>query len=171
MNDPDNHLRWRPMARHDLDGVVRIARVAFPDHFEDRSCFSERLSLYPRGCFVLANDGECGIAGYLIAYPWKTGSAPPLNTLIGRIPPDADLLYLHDLALDSTARGQGHTRTIIAGLIDQARRDGWRKIVLVAVNRAQKFWQAMGFQEVGAEDQTQKSDTYGSDARYMSRSI
>lgn len=60
---------WRPMLAGDLDGVVCVARLSFPDHFEDRACFAERFALYPQGCFVLdAGDGQ--VAGYLIAYPW-----------------------------------------------------------------------------------------------------
>ncbi len=171
MSTPDGTAYWRPMVSADLDGVVRIARLAFPDHFEDRECFAERLSLYPRGCFVLSDAHKADIVGYLIAYPWTNESAPPLNTLIHSIPRNANLLYLHDLALEPEARGQGHTRTIVADLIDQARRDGWRRIALVAVNRAERFWQSMGFAVRGAESQMQKPDTYGSDAQYMSRSI
>ena len=39
----------------DIDAVVEVARLSFPDHFEDRACFQNRLALYPRGCFVLAD--------------------------------------------------------------------------------------------------------------------
>ncbi len=50
----------------DVDAVVEIARLSFPDHPEDRACFENRLGLYPRGGFVLAaGDGKA--MGYLIA--------------------------------------------------------------------------------------------------------
>ena len=69
----------------DIDAVVEVARLSFPDHFEDRACFQNRLALYPRGCFVLA-EGDGAARGYLIAYPWKAESAPPLNTVIEGLP-------------------------------------------------------------------------------------
>ncbi|MBL7471037.1 GNAT family N-acetyltransferase, partial [Escherichia coli] len=56
------------MTVEDLDGVVAVARIAFPDHPEGRACFVERLALAPGPCFVLARADR--VAGYLIAYPW-----------------------------------------------------------------------------------------------------
>ena len=63
------------MRPDDIPAVVDVARLSFPDHFEDRACFENRLALYPRGCFVLA-DADGPARGYLIAYPWKAESAP-----------------------------------------------------------------------------------------------
>ena len=161
---------WRPMLAGDLDGVVRVARLSFPDHFEDRACFAERFALYPQGCFVLdADDGQ--VAGYLIAYPWLQGSAPPLNTTIGSLPAGADVLYLHDLALHPDARGQGATAAIVERLADQARRDNWPRIALVAVNDATAFWQRMGFGIVEDPALAAKLASYGTDARYMIRAL
>ena len=53
-------LTWRPMAQGDLDGVVAVARLAFPDHPEDRACFAERLDLNPCGWFVRGGIGGGG---------------------------------------------------------------------------------------------------------------
>ncbi len=155
---------WRGMAAADLDGVVRVARASFPDHFEDRSIFAERLMLYPRGCFTLATGGI--VEGYLIAYPWIAGSAPRLNSLIDRLPPHPDLIYLHDLALHPGARGLGYTRTIVDRLVEQARADGWPQIALVAVNQATAFWRKMGFAVV---EKPTKLASYGDDAAFMIR--
>ena len=40
-------LNWRPMTTEDLDAVAGIAVVAFPDHFEGRPLFENRLALHP----------------------------------------------------------------------------------------------------------------------------
>lgn len=169
MSAPENTPHWRSMRSEDLDGVVRIARIAFPYHFEDRSCFAERLALYPRGCLAL--DDEQQVAGYLIAYPWTGDSAPALNTLICALPDEADRLYLHDLALDPTKRGRGYARLTVDRLVDQARRDGWASIALVAVNDAAAFWTELGFDIAYDEKPTQKLSSYGADAKYMRRSL
>lgn len=161
---------WRRMTASDLDEVVRVARLAFPDHFEDRACFAERFALYPEGCFVLAGGGG-EVAGYLIAYPWIVGTAPPLNSLVGALPDAADGLYLHDLALHPAMRGLGHTRTVVERLVNQVQGDGWRLIALVAVNQATAFWQKLGFELVHDPGMAEKLASYGDSAAYMVRSI
>lgn len=163
---PVPRLNWRPMTAADLDAVVEIAAVSFPDHFEGRACFENRLALSPGGCFVLA--GEDGAAmGYLVAYPWRAGSAPALDTLIEAIPADADVLYLHDLALHPAVRGGGWTAPVIERLAAQAKADGWPALALVAVNDAAPFWERRGFRVAEAPGMTD----YGSDARYMTRTL
>lgn len=163
-------LTWRRMTAADLDGVVDVARSSFPDHFESRACFENRLALSPVLSFVLA--GADGIVrGYLFAYPWEGETAPALNTLIQALPTDADRIYLHDLALDPTVRGGGHTRAIVERLVDQVRADGWTTIALVAVNDATAFWQRMGFQPVTSPELSAKLASYGDDACYMVRRI
>jgi ribosomal protein S18 acetylase RimI-like enzyme len=157
-------MRWRQMTAGDLDGVVAVARVAFPDHPEDRPCFAERLALSPSLCFVLAEGDD--VAGYLIAYPWPLGRIPPLNSLLGALPEARDALYLHDLALRPDARGGGHVRAILDTLFARA---GDRPIALVSVNESAAFWRAQGFAEQRAPDVAAKLASYGADARYMVR--
>ncbi|WP_254514575.1 GNAT family N-acetyltransferase [Novosphingobium sp. G106] len=170
MGGPASEAFWREMAISDLDGVIRVAREAFPDHFEDRRCFAERLKLFPQGCFVL-DEGTGRMLGYLIAYPWTARSAPPLNSLVQALPNDAEVLYLHDLALLREAQGKNLTRIIIDRLADQARRDGWRAIALVAVNDATAFWAKAGFAEADEPAMREKLASYGAGATYMTRTL
>ncbi len=161
---------WRAMTDRDLDGVVAVARVAFPDHFEDRACFAERLALYPAGCRVLA-EGDNRVLGYGIAYPWMEGSMPPLGALIGALPDAAELIYLHDLALLPDTRGTGAASEYVAWLVDHARVAGWPRIALVAVNDAAPFWGRQGFAAVDSPNLRATLASYGDDARYMVRDL
>ena len=163
-------LDWRPMRADDLDAVVDVARLSFPNHPEDRACFQNRLALYPRGCFVLAAE-DAPAKGYLIAYPWRADAAPALNCLIEGLPVDAEVLYLHDLALHPEARGGGVTGTIVERLAGQAVEDGWPAIALVAVNDAAGFWARHGFEIRDTPDMAGKLAGYGADARYMVRPL
>ena len=163
-------LAWRSMTIADLDAVADIARLGFPDHFEGRPCFENRLSLYPGGCFVLADDDGPPL-GYLIAYPWRADAAPSLNTLIDAIPADAGVLYLHDLALHPEARGAGHSHAIVERLAAEARTAGWPELALVAVNDATGFWMRHGFASREMPELAAKLAGYGPDARYMVRSL
>lgn len=162
-------LIWRTMTPDDLDGVSAIAAIAFPHHFEDRACFANRLSLSRHGCRVLADDTH--LAGYLLAYPWRRAHIPPLNSLIDSTPDDADVLYLHDLALKPETRGVGHARVAIEALATEARVAGWPAVALVAVNDAEAFWTRHGFVTDPAPDLRAKLASYGPDARYMVRPI
>jgi len=158
------------MTAADLDAVAGIAAIGFPDHFEGRDCFENRLALNPSGCLVLV-DPEGRLLGYLVAYPWRRGSAPPLNTLIEAIPADADVMYLHDLALHPDARGGGHARPVVERLAQQAREAGWPELALVAVNDAAPFWARHGFEVRDAPGIEEKLASYGPDARYMIRPL
>ncbi len=163
-------LDWRPMTPQDLDGVVAVARLSFPDHFEGYDCFAERQRLAPETCFVLsAPDGAIG--GYLVAYPYRRNAAPPLNSLIGQIPENPEVIYLHDLALHPDVRGGGHTRAVVERLADQATAAGWPEITLVAVNDASGFWARLGFEPQSPPGMAEKLASYGEDARYMVRSL
>jgi GNAT superfamily N-acetyltransferase len=158
------------MTAADLDAVAEIAAVGFPDHFEGRDCFGNRLALNPAGCFVLS--GESGAPkGYLVAYPWRAGTAPALNTLIEAIPDDANVIYLHDLALNPDARGGGWSRPIVERLAGEAKAAGWPALALVAVNDAAPFWERLGFEVVDAPGMAAKLASYGPDARYMVRPL
>jgi GNAT superfamily N-acetyltransferase len=167
---PLPRLSWRPMTAADLDAVAQIAAVGFPDHFEGRDCFENRLALNPSGCFVLA-DEDGPPKGYLVAYPWRAGAAPALNTRIDSLPADADVIYLHDLALHPVARGQGWSRPIVERLAGEARAAGWPALALVAVNDAAPFWERLGFRIVEAPGMAAKLASYGLDARYMVRPL
>lgn len=161
---------WRPMGREDIDGVVAVARVAFPDHFEARECFEERLALFPQGCFVLASADT--VKGYLIAYPWPLGSVPPLNSLLGGLPETRAEFYLHDLAFDPEVRGQGHARPIVERLVAELGAAGAERIALVSVNDSLAFWRGMGFGPVTGDDaMRRKLESYGGASTYMVREI
>lgn len=160
---------WRPMGADDLDRVAGIAVLGFPDHFEGRDCFENRLALSPAGCFVLQTPQ--GLEGYLVAYPWRADAAPTLNTLIETIPADAAVMYLHDLALTPAVRGQGWSKPAVRAVVDLAKADDWPTVALVAVNNATDFWRGHGFAVREAPDMAGKLASYGPDARYMTRAI
>ena len=163
-------LDWRAMTAADLDGVIAVAAEAFPNHFEERACYAERLDLYPQGCRVLT-DGAGAVHGYVFAYPWTADAAPPLNVLIGGLPADAGVFYLHDLALARPARGGGYAKTAVETVVELARGGGWPALCLVAVNDAAPFWEQHGFEVADPPGMAEKLAGYGADARYMVRRL
>lgn len=158
------------MRPEDIDGVVAVARTCFPDHFEARECFEERLALFAQGCFSLACGDE--VKGYLIAYPWPAGAIPPLDSLLGGLPEGRESFYLHDLALHPDVQGRGHARPAVERLANALRKAGGRRLALVSVNDSVPFWQAMGFRpEPVVEAVTRKLESYGDGSAYMTRDL
>ncbi|PRD43975.1 GNAT family N-acetyltransferase [Phyllobacterium phragmitis] len=160
---------WRLMRGEDIPRVSAIAAAIHTDFFEDDAVYIERLSLYPAGCFVL--EGAGGVTGYGVSHPWMRGHVPKLNTLLGTIPPDAGTCYLHDIALMPEARSGGLAGRIVTMMAEQAMRDGFGSMSLVAVNGSSGFWRKQGFSIVDVPELAPKLLSYSDDARYMVRTL
>jgi len=169
-HDTSTQPIWRAMTEADLDGVVEVAQLSFPDHPEDLACFANRLALNPSGCFALAGD-DGKVVGYLVAYPWQRYAAPALNTQIEAPPVQTEGIYLHDLAIHPDLRGGGYTRPVVEALAAQSLAAGYNRLTLVAVNNASGFWERNGFRVMNPEDMAAKLASYGDDARYMEREL
>lgn len=157
---------WRAMTRADLDAVVQTANRCHPDYPEDRAIFAERLQLFPMGCAVFMLRGD--VTGYQIAHPAIEGCPIPLNEALGAIEADADVLYVHDLALAPEARGFHAAGKAVANLKILTCDLGYQRLALVAVNRSSGFWERQGFVEmVLPGDDRQGLGAYGNDSVYM----
>lgn len=165
---PEPPAIWRAMVPADLPAVARIAEEVHPAFPEGDAVFAERLRLYPAGAYILDRDGAP--LGYAISHPWRSDSLPALDTLFGALPSEADLYYLHDLALLPTARSTGAGGRIVATIARHARAAGFAAIRLIAVNGSVPFWQRQGFAvETPPGPLADHLASYGPDARLMRR--
>ncbi|MCA0318366.1 MAG: GNAT family N-acetyltransferase [Proteobacteria bacterium] len=156
---------WRGLTATDLDAVARIAAMVHPAFPEDDAVFAERLALHPAGCRLLIVAGEP--AGYAISHPWRLGTLPALNALVGALPAEADTYYIHDLALLPAARGTGAAGALVQDLKRHVLALGLPALSLVAVNDSGAFWRRQGFAEMPAGVAAEKLASYGDDARLM----
>ncbi len=157
------------MKPFDLGAIQSVAAEVHPAYPEEGAVFAERLALYPRGCFVLEQEGK--ILGYVVSHPWKAYDPPSLNTLIGAIPSPPGTYYLHDIALLSAVRGKGYGDTIFRRLLAEATDVGLTTISLVAVNGTTSLWARYGFSEVADTALGKIIASYGSDAAFMVRNL
>lgn len=158
-------IAWRAMTGYDLDAVFEIANRVHADFFEAREVLAERQALYRNGCYVLEVSEKP--AGYVLSHPWRLGSLPALNALLGALPELADTYYLHDLALLPLTRGLGAAGQIVAALTKHAGAMGYPTMSLVAVNGSVPFWQRQGFAIEDRPELAAKLAGYEADARYM----
>ncbi|MDZ5647697.1 GNAT family N-acetyltransferase [Nitrospirillum sp. BR 11828] len=155
---------WRPMTVADLPSVFTLACAIHVDFFEAFEVMADKLAAYPTGCLTLARaDG--GIGGYVLSHPYARGRVPKLNHMLGGLPADADIYYLHDVAIDAAARGQGHADAAVAILTEHARGAGFTEMRLLSVNNSTAFWSRKGFAAI--QETSVDVSSYGEDAVYM----
>lgn len=158
-------MRWRPMAAADLPAVTAISAEVHGRYAEPLDVYAERLFLCPAGCFVCEGDGVA--QGLLVTHPWLRSAPPPaLGAMLDQLPAPADTWYLHDIALLPGTRGLGMGQAAVALVDDLARKAGVQDITLVAVNGADRFWAAQGFDYTGAN-----AGGYGPGTHVMRRPV
>lgn len=158
-------MHWRALTTLDLPAVEAIAEAVHPTFPEDLAVLAERQRLYPDGARLLELDGLP--AGYLLSHPWRFGTMPALNSLLGAIPADADTYYLHDLALLPRARGTGAAAMIVGDMLRHARASGFSGVSLAAVNGSLPFWYKHGFRTVDIPGLSNELRSYEAAARFM----
>lgn len=151
----------------DLDAVLRVQAACYPPSMQEAGpVVLARMLAAPATCAVGVDaDGVCG---YLFAYPSRRGAVTALDAPFG-VAPDADTLYLHDLALHPRALGQGLARALVATLLDGARDAGLAQAALVSVQDSAAFWRALGFAARACDDAA--LGAYPAGAVYMLRPL
>lgn len=134
----DTGLRWRSTVPADFTAVSKLASNIHVDFPESDIVMQEKFQQFPTGCCTLAVGSD--ILGYLLSHPWKRCQPPPLNKLLGRLPPEPDAYYIHDLALAVSARGRGMAELIVDDTISLARFLKLDCVSLVAIGGSQGFW-------------------------------
>ncbi|KQT69790.1 MULTISPECIES: hypothetical protein [unclassified Aureimonas] len=168
MSEPAGTSRWRPLRPEDLSGLDALAAVVHPGFFERPEVMAERLALFPQGCLALPGlSGEARLSGYILSHPAKLGAPPPLDTLLGRLDPEADALYLHDIALGPECRGRGLAGEAIGRILGVGER--FPAVMLISVYGTGPFWSRFGFVDETASADPAKLVPYGAEARYMVR--
>lgn len=159
-------LTWRAMAVADLAAVKQLADIIHPAFPESDDVFANRLALHPDGCTVL--DGDAGLKGYVLSHPWHDRNPPPLDAVLAPVTMPSTY-YIHDLALLSETRGSGAGTAIVGIIAARARALGLPNMTLVAVNNSVHFWQRQGFTVTDDPALEAKLQSYGDQARFMTR--
>jgi len=153
-----------------LDAVLAAADRIHADYPERREVFAERLALHSTGCRVAEVDGE--LVGYGVTHPWKAMRPPELDATLGGIPADADVYYLHDIALLPSARGLGLGASALEWAEAEARALGLSVLALTSTPNALSYWTARGFTPVAADAELRAHlATYGEGMTHMTRRV
>ena len=91
------------MHEGDLPSVIRIQSRCYTEvEPESTQCLGSKRRASTTTCFVASVSG--GGVGYLIALSWSQGRVPSLNHQRCVLPQKLDCRYLHDSAVDPSAR-------------------------------------------------------------------
>lgn len=161
----------RSMRAEDIASMLEIQSCCYDEtKLESEQSFLAKLKASPTSCFVALVPG--GLAGYLVAVPAEAGCPPPLNGPSYSVPPTADALYLHDLAVHPAARGAGVAVALIEAYFQAIEQLKAQFACLTAVNDSTSFWERYGFRVVVPTGPAfGHMETYGEEARYMSRPV
>lgn len=157
------------MTAGDFKAVPKLASDIHVDFPESDIVLQEKLKHFPAGCYTLV-EGDL-IAGYLLSHPWKRNDPPPLDNLLGSLPPHPDTYYIHDLALAASTRGHGMAEQMVEEIVKLARSLKLASVSLVAVGGSEGFWEHQKFRIIGTADLEKRLETYGAQAHYMERPV
>jgi len=142
--------------------ILRLQALCYEaNYLESRRSFEVKILVSP-SCFG-AFDGDA-MLGYALAFPWSTHTPVPLSCEWLELPPQPTCLYIHDVAIDPSARGTGLGGALVDVLYAEAQRLDVAFVELVAVQGAASYWERLGFHQLDGN-----TSGYGAEAVWMQR--
>jgi ribosomal protein S18 acetylase RimI-like enzyme len=132
----------------DISAVAEIDTEAFTPYgtAEKPETFQLRLRAFPDGFAILVADNE--IAAYGCAEKWLTEREPGLDEdPMKTHQPDGRIFCITAMAVKKDYRGRGYGLRILDKLIEMARQEGCKKIILETTH-AQGLFLKRGFETV-----------------------
>lgn len=165
------HPQWiiRPLDPADLDGLMQVQKACYgANYMESREVYRSRLACPAQCSLVAVQDGV--VLAYLAAYASTLGCVTPLHGDFA-VYPQADTLYLHDMAVSPNVAGLGLATALFAKMWQNARAWSPRFSALVSVQGSQNYWRRKGYEphtDLSSENR-ENLWCYGDDADYMVR--
>ena len=161
----------RALTAADLPGLLAVQLACYGEGFvENAAVFARRLASPANCSLVVEREGR--VCAYLAAYRSVLHQITPLHGEF-EAPPQADTLYLHDLAVLPALAGQGMAQALLQPLWQQAIAQGLRYSALVSVQGSEAYWARQGY--AGLPPGTASGRTglasYGEGAVYMVRQL
>lgn len=137
----------RPTLITDIPEILRIQALCYTSiEPEQAEAFINKLEQAADCSFVIESENEKLLA-YLFALPIHSEKPPALDADDFIVPPEADCLYLHDLAIDPSARGLGLSTPLLEAFFHTAKMRRFTQASLIAIQNSVAFWQRYGFHD------------------------
>ena len=161
----------RALTVDELPGLLAVQHACYGEGcIEGAEVFARRLASPANCSLVLERDGQ--VCAYLAAYRSALGKVTPLHGDFEAVP-QADTLYLHDMAVLPACAGQGLAQALLKSVWDHAMAQGLRHTALVSVQGSQTYWERHGYAQRPLVDAAQRDRlaSYGAGAVYMARAM
>lgn len=155
-------MQIKPVSTPVWRRIAEIQQEVYVDlEPESLDVLQRKWEVSPEHCLVCEAEGR--VAGYLLAHAWDRPQPPKLYEMLPEVAVGNEL-FLHDLAVAGSAKGQGVGVRLAQRLIDDARVRSYARIRLVSVQASEGFWQRLGFK---TRTDSRVAPCYGEDARLM----
>jgi len=152
----------RVLTEADVPAILALQSACYEaGYLEPAASFAAKLACSPQtswGEFSAqpqtagaGAEAEQPLLAYLICLPVPTWHGPLLHATRFTQVAQPHALYLHDLALHPSVRGQGVGLRLVARAEDWARSQGLRALSLMAVQGSAGYWALHGFAPLDAE--------------------
>jgi ribosomal protein S18 acetylase RimI-like enzyme len=134
----------RSLTAEDVPAIAALEAEAYePALHESPEAFARLIEVFGAG--AIGAFDEHGLCGYALGVPLRSGSVLELRQPLRAIPADADMFYVHDVAIAARCRGQGLGRTLAERLMAVGAGLGFERFELVSVQGSAPFWARFGF--------------------------
>lgn len=156
----------RAITENDWPSILSIQANVYPDITpETETVLRSKMILGPQTCLVIT-DQQHNVTGYCLAHPWHRHPAS-LHTIYPKSQ-QAELLYIHDMAIAPLHAGKQIGSQTLKYLQQWAKRQGYKELSLVSLQQAVGYWQRHEFKPQNyIIDEAQ----YGAGACYMLKQI
>lgn len=140
------HIRTATLA--DLDDILRLQALAYGEYFnEPAEALMAKMMLANESTFVALKDDV--VCAYAIAFPWVGGEPVMLHSIDISLSGDADVMYIHDVAVDPQLHKMGIAQSLVDAIVNRSTELGIHSFELVAVQDSAEFWKRNGFTKHG----------------------
>jgi GNAT superfamily N-acetyltransferase len=166
----------RVLGTHDLPAVHALQAQCYPEGYQEPiAAFAAKLAASPLTAWGVDHPHQPGnLLAYLFCLPVQGLHWPSLHSTHCVAPGQADGLYLHDLSLHPTARGQGLGKALLHQAQQWALSRRLFALRLIAVQGSAPYWQKQGFARLpdeALEAQAVDLSSFGAQACAMSMSL
>lgn len=138
-----DNVRIRRVTKADIPEVHVLQCRAFkPEFHEPLDLYYEMFAFYPDGCFVITVENV--IAGYIFLHP-ADDDRTDYEEAGWAMHGGEQCLFIHDLCIDPDFQGQGLSNIGAQYIVSFAAERGFQKIIGVAIEGVEAFWEKQGF--------------------------
>ena len=139
------------LSRKELEELGQLSSDCYSENFhEGIENWLSKAFIWP-SLSIYAKEDE--LIGYVISFPYNSKKEVVLKAKIKEIPENVDCIYIHDIGVKKSHRGQGIAKKLLQIVFQEAKHHiRCKKFFLTSVQNTVKFWEKFGFKTVSVTE-------------------